>query len=861
MSDEVINSPEIQQAAKEAFLLCLSVGIGDTAQEIRNKLGLSDEVINSPEVQQVAKKTVVRLLKLSSYSEYKHVLSIKKLGLSAFDSTEVQGEARTYIANLLSRGKTSAFSYMDELGLSKDLFKSSEFQKSAKEGIANMVFEGKLDDAFEIKDKIGLSDKVFNSPEIQQAAQERLGGYLFDKKINNALDFIKKLNLSDELVQQAAKRAIRSFLGSNHRSGLEYIYEIRDKFGLSIFKSVEVQQNLKEILYSHLSQGRIDRALKVKADFDLSINKNDMFEKFPDLEELVDNINKIYNGFAEQVEKSQDLLFSLFAFRQNPEELLKNIEQRPFLVDAISGNPQMGWRLLTKFPEFDEVAKGDIDAIFQIKKSGGITGLANKGFERLSDENLSALNKIKLPKQSIDIDPESVEFRILAQEQLMGFRNNRSIYETGITNGVNMEQWLSYDKEVDFELGEKEPVSFTEMVKTPILRMQETLENYQAKFKSILGQFRGELTGFKISSEDIEELKKQMLEKSAEFSKAEEISRDESVKLSNKERTDLEKKVKGIPKAIAGLQARIKNPKMVTLWDKIIGTYESVVALQKDLFKINDKISKAEKEELEIGGNKELPARERRSALQKVKAGKEKMQQEFKDKLENMNARLENFRTTLPVLVGSCLGEERTTALLQEIQEQTGENFNHYETDKSTLENILKDDDKKEKLDGRSMSLGVWNRNPDIDLYLGNYTACCICIDSEYHGAESPIADYITDIGMQVIKITDQKTGRPVVAAWCYIGVDDKGKKSLVIDNIEADTKYSITYRNQLEKEIKTYVDNYAKACNLTVSQGPDNNDLTVAKYEQKYKKIGGYNRISGYYLEAEPGEEGEDEE
>ena len=36
------------------------------------------------------------------------------------------------------------------------------------------------------------------------------------------------------------------------------------------------------------------------------------------------------------------------------------------------------------------------------------------------------------------------------------------------------------------------------------------------------------------------------------------------------------------------------------------------------------------------------------------------------------------------------------------------------------------------------MRIGLWSRDPDQDLYLGNYTSCCIRIDSEPAAAGTP---------------------------------------------------------------------------------------------------------------------------
>ena len=77
-------------------------------------------------------------------------------------------------------------------------------------------------------------------------------------------------------------------------------------------------------------------------------------------------------------------------------------------------------------------------------------------------------------------------------------------------------------------------------------------------------------------------------------------------------------------------------------------------------------------------------------------------------------------------------------------------------------------------MESQPMSIFVWARNPDIDLYQGNYSPCCICIDSEHMGAESTIADYNTDLGVQIVNIWDEVKNEPVTAAWCWLGASER---------------------------------------------------------------------------------------
>ena len=143
------------------------------------------------------------------------------------------------------------------------------------------------------------------------------------------------------------------------------------------------------------------------------------------------------------------------------------------------------------------------------------------------------------------------------------------------------------------------------------------------------------------------------------------------------------------------------------------------------------------------------------------------------------------------------------------------------------------------------MSVFVWARNPDVDLYQGNYSDCCVRIDSQHMGAESTIADYNADLGIQIVNIYDEAKKEPVTAAWCWLGKDKNNKPALVVDNIESNTAYSANYPEQLTKELFDYLKDYAKAIGVKkVVLGKANNDLPTAGElaklpadSQKYKK------------------------
>ena len=127
------------------------------------------------------------------------------------------------------------------------------------------------------------------------------------------------------------------------------------------------------------------------------------------------------------------------------------------------------------------------------------------------------------------------------------------------------------------------------------------------------------------------------------------------------------------------------------------------------------------------------------------------------------------------------------------------------------------------------------------------------CGSSPY---ESAIADYLTDLAIQIVNIVDKEKQIPVCACWLWLGKDNKeGKPVLVIDNIEANTDYSNKYQEQFREQITKYIKDYANSIGIKkIVMGMYNNDvnLAVKEHDNKYIKIGLNNRYDGYYLESE---------
>jgi len=434
------------------------------------------------------------------------------------------------------------------------------------------------------------------------------------------------------------------------------------------------------------------------------------------------------------------------------------------------------------------------------------------------------------------------------QGKLKGYENNPEILEELEEAGIDINQWLDYSETQYFSLESgKSTLAFSETISAPLNRIQETINSYAHTIKEVLKEYRPELSEFKVSLEDAKETEEKITKMLEELWKAEAEGN--------------EKKAQGIEKGIIGLEKKLENIKTVSLWDKLLGDIAAWQQLKNDVIKAQDNLMENENKLQEALSGK-LPSGK---MIQELKEKANKAKEEMREKFDLLDTRIEGFKDRVQGMIDPALGAKRTEALIQGIELKVAEQFDHYKTDRTTIGNLFseKSDKEKGKLENQPMSIFVWARNPDIDLYQGNYSPCCISIEQTGRPNEpdSTIADYNTDLGVQIVNIWNETKNEPVTAAWCWLGQDKNKEPAFVVDNIESNTLYSTNYPEQLTKELFDYLEKYAKSIgvNKIVLGGKINNDLPTVKQlfkmpnsKSTYKKIGGYNREDGYYLEAE---------
>ncbi len=809
LPEDFVQLTEVLSAAKEGMQKLLSQGHSDYAIEIKDHFKLPEDFVQSAEVQSAAKEGMLKCFSRGYLSDAIKIKNHFKLPEDFVQSTEVQSAAKEEMLERLSKGYISdAIEIKDHFKLPEDFVKPA-----AEEGMLKRLSEGYLSDAIQIKDHFKLPEDFF-----QSVVKEEILKRLSRGDIGSAIRIKDEFKPPEDFVQSAevqstAKEVMQKCLS---RGDIDYFIKIKDHFKLP---EDFVQSSAKEGMLDRLSQGSINSAIEIKDRFNINIPQSILFQELPKLQELVNEIENLAPGFNFQVQKSSDLAIELCRFLNDPDQMIDNVRENPFLIDALTRNSRFSARLLVKYQEFDTLSQENIKKLYSAKE--------------------------KILAAHLEIDPESLEFRQLIQEELREYKNNPEIVEEIKEQEINLEEWLNYSETSYFNLstGGSE-VAFSEKIHTPIERIKETIDSYAYTLKSVLKEYRPEMEKFEIILEDAKSIADQIAKMEAALNQA---------------RTEgNEKKAQGIERGLASQKEKLNNLKKGFLWDKLMGEIAAFQRLKNDCFDAQNRLLEAENKLDEALSGKTPSGKMIQDIKQKITQSKEELRNKFSD----LEKRIEDFKTELPGLISPCLSAIRTEALLQEINQKMAEQFNHFDTDRTDLANLFSERGDKEtaQLESRPMSIFVWARNPDIDLYQGNYSPCCICIDSAHMGAESTIADYNTDLGVQIVNIWDETKNEPVTAAWCWLGENEKGETALVVDNIESNTLYSLNFSEQLTKELFDYIKEYAQKIGADkVVLGKDNNDLPTGSELARmpedgnsYEKIGGSNRADGYFLEAE---------
>ena len=231
-----------------------------------------------------------------------------------------------------------------------------------------------------------------------------------------------------------------------------------------------------------------------------------------------------------------------------------------------------------------------------------------------------------------------------------------------------------------------------------------------------------------------------------------------------------EKKKEGIRKGISTLKDKLNSKKEVLINQKILNDLDSISLVSKTIISKNEELIKFENKLGAVKGEE----------LNKTKSNIGRLRKDILDLINKLNTRKEMFEKELEINLIKALGEGKAKELIEKINIRKQELESHFETDIKDLKSLFKKDDRN--IEGHEMSLELCSRYPSEYLFMGNYTTCCISIESGAgnDGVTSAIADYNTDLGIQILQIKDKTKDLPIVACWLYIGKTKDGKTALV---------------------------------------------------------------------------------
>ncbi|MCX6765270.1 MAG: hypothetical protein NT148_01895 [Candidatus Nealsonbacteria bacterium] len=595
--------------------------------------------------QQAAGEALVEILRetdskdkghIDDYASRLSVAAINVLGISdsALQSPNIQQAVKDrIIKHLNNNGTETALSLAKSFNLSKKLLEDLSIQQAAKDLVTTALISFDEEKAIKIKDTFYLKD--FQSPEIEIAAEKIITHRLSSGDIDKVLKFKQKFNIADTVVQKATEAGIAKRLENNLQTAESDIQKIVKVFPVPI---ETIERIVKIKLFEHLQKGSVDNFLVLRNDFMVNVASDEMLKQLPDLEKLYSVLKQVIPDVALQIEKSPDLLLGIIPFVHNQDFFISSLRENPFLIEAVQANLRFGSRLAVKFPEFDELSQNNIRSQFAFKK--------------------------EILAEHPGMDPESLEFRQAMQEKLKTHGRNAEIMEAAEEKGINAEQWLNYEDTRYFKLESGDSVlAFSETIATPINRIKETIDSYAHAIKEVLKQHRQELSVFEIALENPKEIEDKIAEMTA-----------------LKESASLEgntKKSEGIQKGIDNLIQKKSTLKKGKLWDKLLSDIASFQRLKDDVFNAHDDLTKSEGELTRVAGEKSASGKLIQEIKKKISSAKESL----RSKLEILERRIENFRTTLPDVLSPALGKDRTEAITQEINMRVAEQFSHYDAD------------------------------------------------------------------------------------------------------------------------------------------------------------------------------------
>lgn len=155
----------------------------------------------------------------------------------------------------------------------------------------------------------------------------------------------------------------------------------------------------------------------------------------------------------------------------------------------------------------------------------------------------------------------------------------------------------------------------------------------------------------------------------------------------------------------------------------------------------------------------------------------------------------------------------------------------HLQTRLSDIAKIEIPKDSKEVKVEKDLDLTIkmWDRIPQKDLFQGNYSTCCIGMGG---GNGSAMPHYLLNTAYNMIEINDNVTGKTIGNALVYFVKDSSGKPTFIIDNIEINNaaKPSDEGGIAIRNKVAEYAANVAKEVtgrdDVNIYMGGEYNDV-----------------------------------
>ena len=119
------------------------------------------------------------------------------------------------------------------------------------------------------------------------------------------------------------------------------------------------------------------------------------------------------------------------------------------------------------------------------------------------------------------------------------------------------------------------------------------------------------------------------------------------------------------------------------------------------------------------------------------------------------------------------------------------------------------------KIKDRNLKIGLWERYPQKDLFMGDRTSCCTALSGGSNGASTPI--YLLNSAFNVVEVKDDKDNIIAMSRIYTADIDDE--PSLVMDNIEINGAFFKELNPDDVKKLRdvffSYIKHYANNINL----------------------------------------------